>query len=127
MKKSSYIWIALGSFILGAVYTTHTNFFLSGAGTPAALAQEQSLMPTPVPTVSWLLDNTQSFAERPARLRAADLRCDSSGAVHGRADENEIIQELSRFALSFDDKRRPILHYRFSRGKGRTPSAAEAP
>ncbi|NDC37571.1 MAG: hypothetical protein EBZ48_05915 [Proteobacteria bacterium] len=93
----------------------------------AVLAQEQSLFPTPAPTVSWLLDDTQTFINPHGRIAPAELRRDSNAPRAAASRRSPIIDEISRFALSVDDRKRPIIHYRFSRGIERPVSSSDAP
>lgn len=92
-------------------------------GTPSVVAQEQSLMPAPMPTVSWLLENPQSIGSS-SILCPSGFRCDAQQSARMRASQRTSLDELSRFSLSFDQKKRPIIHYRFVGG---TATAGEGP
>ena len=89
---------------------------LAGYLATAASAQEQSIAPTPAPVVLWWLEDAQTFINPPWQVCPSARGCQKIPGTQSKVERNEIIEEISRFSLSFDDKRRPILQYRFSGG-----------
>ena len=94
---------------------------LAGYLAPAASAQEQSIAPTPAPVVLWWLEDAQTVINPSWQVCPRARGCQKIPGTQSQVERNVIMEEISRFSLSFDDQRRPILQYRFS-GGGRLPA-----
>lgn len=118
---------AAGSMRIGISNIALTCAVLMGQGildcSSAAMAQVQSLAPTPAPVVLWWIDDAQTVSNPAWQLCPSQRDCQRIPLNQSSKERNEIIEELSRFSLSFDDKRRPILQYRFA-GGGRLPESS---